>query len=268
MTETGKGAPTMLEAFETHLVARRRSPNTIRIRMIYLRQLAARHELSEATTRDLESFLVSHPEWKPETVNCAIASWSVFYKWAIRSDVLTNDPTYYLERAQVIRQVKVLADDDLIRSALEVATPRERAILLLGREGGLRRLEIASLHRKDRAGDWLTIVGKGRRVRRIHLTPDMVVALDAIESDGYYFPGRGAPHISVTSVYRVTMTLIGTAPHSLRRSALTAVYRRSGNNIRMAQEFAGHASPNTTAGYIQVNEADLISAGGFASLAA
>lgn len=258
----------MLDAFEAHLRARRRSPNTIRIRMIYLRQLDAITSLEKATLEDMEALLASHPEWSPETMTCAIASWSVFFKWAVRRGHVAEDPTVDLERPQRIRTVKTLADDARISEAIEKASPRDRAILLLGREGGLRRHEIASLHRSNRNGDWLTVTGKGNRQRRIHLTPSLAGALDAIEGNGYYFPGRGVPHISVTTVYKISVQCIGTAPHSLRRSAITAVYRGSGGNIRMAQEFAGHASPATTAIYVPVTESDLILAGGYASLAA
>lgn len=258
----------MLEEFEAHLRARRRSPNTIRIRMIYLRQLNAHTPLENVTIEDMEALLAGHPEWSTETVTSAISSWAVFYKWAVRRGRVAEDPTIDLERPRRFRTVKTLADDDRIREAIDKASPRDRAILLLGREGGLRRNEIASLHRNDRHGDWLVVVGKGQRQRKVRLTPRLAAALDALEGSGFYFPGRGVPHISVTTVYKITVSHIGTAPHSLRRSAITAVYRNSGGDIRMAQEFAGHASPATTAIYVPVTDSDLILAGGYASLAA
>ena len=258
----------MLTTFHNHLVARRRSANTIRLRMVYLRLLDSQHDIATVTTDELETTLVSHPEWKPETINACIASWSVFYKWAVRNGHLTNDPTEDLERAYVIKRVKQLADDARIRVALETASPRDRAILLLGREGGLRRFEIASLHRNNRAGDWLNFYGKGGKLRRIHLEPTTAAALDALEGDGYYFPGNGRDHIAPDTVCKAVQRLVGTATHSLRRSAITAVYRGSGGNIRMAQEFADHSSPNTTAIYIDISDDDMIEAGGYASLAA
>lgn len=258
----------MLNDFRTHLESRRRSPNTIRIRMVYLRQLTDRHDISEVDTSDLEAILISHPEWKPETVNACISSWSSFFKWAVRTGRLTTDPTLELDLMYVPREVKTLADDERIRDALEHATPHERAMLILGREGALRRSEIAKLHRSNRSGDWLHISGKGGRVRRVHLTPDMAAALNALDGDGYYFPGRWTGHIAPDTVTNTVRRLVGTPAHSLRRSALTAVYKRSGSNLRLTQEFAGHANPNTTAIYVQVNEDDMIEAGGYASLAA
>lgn len=258
----------MLNQFENHLIARRRSANTIRLRMVYMRQLAERHDLTTVTTSDLENFIVAHPQWSGETINSVISTFSVFYKWAVRNKLIETDPTYYLERARVQRGVRALADDEKIRVALETATPRDRAILLLGREAGLRRIEIATLHRRDRQGDWLNIVGKGNRLRRLHITPRLREALAALENDGYYFPGRDIPHMAGSTVHKVSMRYLGTSPHAMRRSAITAVYYNSGGDIRMAQEFAGHASPNTTAVYIQVNDRNLIQAGEYAALAA
>lgn len=260
----------MLSEFRTHLVSRRRSPNTIRLRMVYLRQLQDRHELADVTTSDLEAILVSHPEWKPETVNAAIASWNVFYKWAVRIRLLEENPAEDLERAHVQRVVKALVDDDRIREALPFASPWEAAMLLLGREGGLRRSEIATLRIEHRSGDWLTVTGKGGKTRRIHLAPGLASALDAIEYGpaGYYFVGDHNGHISPDVVARKVLALVGTSTHSLRRGALTAVYRNSGGDIRVTQEFAGHARVDTTAIYVQVNERDMMLAGGYASLAA
>jgi integrase len=260
----------MLSDFETHLHARRRAANTIRIRMIYLRQLESQYELATATTRDLEAILVSHPEWKPETVNAAIGSWSVFYKWALRNGKVSADPTEDLERAYVGRVVKTLADDDRIREALERATDAEAAMLLLGREAGLRRMEIATLRIEHRSAEWLTVTGKGGRRRRIHLTQRLRATLSALERGqaGYYFPGEADGHIAAEVVARKVFGLIGTSTHSLRRRAITSVYRNSGGNIRIAQEFAGHARVDTTAVYVEVNEGDMIAAGGYVALAA
>lgn len=256
----------MLSAFRTHLVARRRSPNTIRLRMVYLNLLAREHDLALVTATDLETVLASRPDWSPETVNSAISSWRTFYKWAIRTGHLSTDPTIDLEMLYVPRVVKTLADDERVRAALETASPRDRAIVLLGREAGLRRAEIAALHKSNRRGGWLHITGKGSRFRRVPMSARLTAALDAIDTDGYYFPGRYTGHLAANTVARIVGRLIGTSPHSLRRSALTSVYRKSGGDLRMTQEFAGHSSPNVTAIYVQVDDDDLIKASGFASL--
>jgi integrase len=234
-------------------------------------RLQDRHDLATVALSNMEALIRSHPEWSPATVNAAIGSWSVFFKWALRNGHVTADPTIDLDRVYVGREVKVLADDGKIRDALTDADAIETAVLLLGREAGLRRNEIATLRLENRKGDWLTVLGKGGRTRRINLPPRLKEALIALEhtsTTGFYFPGARDGHLAPEIVARKVIGLIGTSTHSLRRSAVTAVYKGSGGDIRVAQEFAGHASPNTTAIYIQVNEEDLIRAGGYAALAA
>lgn len=259
----------MLEQFENHLTARRRSPATIRIRMTYLRQLAERHDLEAVTLPDLEAVIASHPEWKPATVNAAISTWRVFYKWAKRNRYLELNPAEDMELVYVPREHHDVADDDILRASLTRASDRDRAILLLGRECGLRRTEIATLRIEDRAGRWVTVHGKGGKVRRAYASKPLLAALDKVAGgrvEGYYFEGHRDGHIAPETVYKTVLRLTTTPTHALRRRAITTVYRDSGNDIRLAQEFAGHSSPAITAIYVQIEDDDLKRAGGFATL--
>lgn len=63
--------------------------------------------------------------------------------------------------------------------------------------------------------------------------------------------------MSPDSVYQAMYKALGGNPHSLRHRAATAVYRGSGNDIRVTQEFLGHSSPSMTARYVHVNDDDL-----------
>lgn len=257
----------MLDLFTAHLTAKRRSPNTIRLRLVYLRHLETVCPLTEVTPAILETIIAAHPDWKPETVNAAISTWRVFYKWAIRYGHLTDDPTEDLELVYVPRVVKVLSDDTKVRAAVEHGTLAERVMLRLGRECGLRRTEIATLHTSNRVGEWLRVTGKGGRTRTLHLEPDLAADLNRLATEGYYFPGHHDGHIAPATVYRTIHRLIQTGPHSLRRSAITAVFNGS-RDIRLAQEFAGHADPGMTAIYIDVTTDDRIRAGVLARIAA
>lgn len=257
----------MLEMFATHLTAKRRSPNTIRLRLCYLRTLEQSCPLTEVTPSVLESIIAAHPDWKPETVNAAVSSWRVFFKWAIRYGHLDTDPSEDLELVYVPRVVKVLSDDRKVRAAVKTATLNQRVMLRLGRECGLRRNEIATLHTSDRTGEWLRVTGKSGRTRTLHLEPDLAADLGQLARDGYYFPGHVDGHIAAATVYKTVRRLINTGPHSLRRSAITAVFNGS-RDIRLAQEFAGHADPAMTAVYIDVTADDRVRAGQLARIAA
>lgn len=49
----------------------------------------------------------------------------------------------------------------------------------------------------------------------------------------------------------------GLNPHSLRHRAGTAAFQGTGNNLRVAQEFLGHASVATTQRYVHVTREDM-----------
>ena len=245
--------------------------NTVKLRMQYLNKFSETGDLRTATAGDLDNFIADHPAWKPETVNAVVSTFKVFYGWALKAGKVDQDPTLFLQRVYVPRVVKVLANDAAIRNALDPEAISDNAIILLGREAGLRRSEIATLRTEHRDGAWLNVTGKGNRTRRLHIGGQLLQALEMLETlngTGYYFPGNRDGHMPEEVIYRKVKRLVGTPPHSLRRRAITSVFQNSGNNIRLAQEFAGHSSPTITAIYIDVNDEDMKAAGGFAQLAA
>lgn len=253
---------TITEQFTEHLIERRRSSSTIKLRLVYIRQLEQIHpDLVNVSTRELEQF-VYNERWTAPTVNTAVASVRAFYTWALASGRTATNPARDLQGLPVPRKPRAIARDIDIRRGLRTASIVESAMILLGSEGGLRRMEIATLHMRNRADDWLTVVGKGQRARAVFVTPNLKVALDYIERTqkrGYYFPGPEDGHVTGHQVYYVIEKHVGINPHALRHRAGTAVFKGSGNNIRVAQDFLGHASPATTAIYVHV-EADELAA--------
>ncbi|HIF24358.1 MAG TPA: hypothetical protein EYQ27_21225, partial [Gemmatimonadetes bacterium] len=61
---------------------------------------------------------------------------------------------------------------------------------------------------------------------------------------------------------------VGANPHSLRHRAGTVVYEGTGHDLRVAQEFLGHSSPEMTARYVHVTRPDLLRASQASRLAA
>lgn len=66
----------------------------------------------------------------------------------------------------------------------------------------------------------------------------------------------GSRHVTPETVYNKIHKAVGNT-HSLRHRAATAVYRGTGNDLRVTQEFLGHASPAMTARYVHVTDRDL-----------
>lgn len=143
---------------------------------------------------------------------------------------------------------------------------RKGLAVLIGLYAGLRRAEIAGLRYSDIGNDdWLTIEGKGNIIREFPLHPVVVEALRAhraagsigpvrSQDAGFVFPGRwggGANPATVWGWVREVSVAGGLDPiatHVLRHTALTNALDAT-RDLRAVQEIAGHASPETTAGY-------------------
>jgi integrase len=258
----------MIDLYKQYVQNETQSESTIRIRAHYIDRLAADLDVTTATEPQLETWLRSHG-WSPTSINCALSSIRHFYRWAERYGHIPDNPTKWLRRVRVPRKVGRIADDAAIREACMRAPVATRIMLLLGAECGLRRSEIAAVHRDDFDGDWLYVVGKGGHQRTVNVSADLRELLDIHPEEGWLFPKPdGSTHITGGAVYRRIQRVAQMNPHSLRHRAGTAVYRGTGNNLRVAQEFLGHASPEMTARYVHVTRTDLALASKAARLAA
>ncbi|MCA0370154.1 MAG: tyrosine recombinase XerC [Proteobacteria bacterium] len=151
---------------------------------------------------------------------------------------------------------------------------RDKALLTLLYGAGLRIAEAVSLDwdHVTPLGDFLRVVGKGRKERLVPLIPAVREALahymgqhpfsHAREAPLFVGErgGRLAPSVAQRQVRRLR-TLLGlpdhTTPHSLRHSFATHLLE-SGGELRTIQELLGHASLTTTQRYTQVDTSHLL----------
>lgn len=251
----------ILDAFATHLLAAGRGAGTVQLRCSYLKSLAAEHpDLLNVTFQQLETYLaVRRSTHKAETRKSMRASFRVFYAWAAATGRIRSDPALGLAPIRIPTTVPRIAADDAVDAAIARAKPRDRAIVLLGRYGCLRRAEIASLHMRDRQRNRLFVTGKGEKQRIVPCPPDLLDALLELEHAqdfGFYFPGGTDGHIHVTTVYAIVTELTGWNTHSLRHAGATAAFRAT-KNLRAVQGLLGHASLATTERYVHVDDDDL-----------
>lgn len=141
---------------------------------------------------------------------------------------------------------------------------RDKALLLLMAQGGLRIAEVCALRVSEVMVDGdltrITFSGKGGKTRTVSLPPVAAKALQAVMSkrigEEFIFAGvnqhkaltpRGARWIFYK--YRDSSHLgKDVHPHSLRHTYATMLMRASGN-LFMVQRVLGHSSPATTAKY-------------------
>jgi len=255
------GTRALLVEFRRHLKSRGLAVGSIRMYVDHVASLsAACGDLREITLEDLEERLArKHRTTAPETRKSMRSAWRQFYKWMVRVGYLDEDPTELLDPVRVPQRAGRIVSDEKVIAALELATLPEKAMILLGRYAALRLNEITTLSTYDREGDVLSILGKGGKRRLVPINDELLevlIRLEHIQGEGYYFPGRWGGHMHRESVYKIIVTRLGSNPHSLRHAAATAAYKGTGD-LRAVQELLGHASLATTQRYLHVDPATI-----------
>lgn len=175
-------------------------------------------------------------------------------------------------------KMRCRALDDAPAAALAGAArrrgDRKGLAVLIGLYAGLRRNEIGTL-RWSQIGDdgWVTVVGKGDVTRSLPLHPAILEALRGVgpidggstspQGSEWIFPGRWGGPVNPTTLWgwiREVSIEAGIGPvksHVLRHTALATALDNT-RDLRAVQELAGHARPETTAGYTRVRRNRLV----------
>lgn len=204
-------------------------------------------------------------EWRSvETRRTHLASHRAFWKWMEAQGRVEQSPAVALPKVKPGLPIPRPTPDHVVDETMRRATPRERLMVRLARECGLRRGEIAQGHDRDLLPDllgWSLLVhGKGGRERLVPVPDDLAAALRALPR-GYFFPGRDHGHLSARWVGKLLARLMpeGWTCHSLRHRFGTDALDESGN-IRVVQELLGHAHVNTTEIYTAVDRSAMFAA--------
>ena len=256
-------------------VARGLSPKTIAVYLVAIRR--AERDLDLATVSAVEL-----ARWADASLSGSRSMRSLF-RSALKAHWQATerpDPPYRAIRVPRKQRMRCRALPEASAAALAAEARRRAAggtrkglAVLLALYGGLRRSEIAGLRWADISADgWLRVVGKGAE-RQIPLHPVLAAALAAArpasgipiprprarrhEGRGPLFVGLDGGALHPTTVWtwvRELSTAAGIGPvqtHVLRHTALATALDAT-HDLRAVQEFAGHARPETTAGYTRV----------------
>jgi len=140
---------------------------------------------------------------------------------------------------------------------------RDRAILRLLFDLGLRRMEVVSLDLEDVdiEADTVAIIGKGKSEKvKLTLPPETRMEIQEWQKIRGEEPGplftnfdraRKGNRLTGKSIYRMVRSLgesIGMKvwPHGLRHASITTGLDATGGNLRAVQKFARHANIKTT----------------------
>lgn len=241
-----------VEAYERHCRAAGLAASTIGLRRYYLlwRLAAVCPDPWAVTTADLLD-LIGTLDLAPESRKSMRQAYRQFYGWAAAEGLVDVDPAAKLPSIRVPAGRPRPAPPAELCRAIDVASPREVAWLLLAALAGLRRAEIATLRVDDVQADSLRIRGKGGRVRVVPLHPDLEAILrPQMPATGYVFDGPESGHVTVEWVGRRLAQLLGGkySAHTLRHAAASAWYAVD-RDILAVRDLLGHASVATTQRY-------------------
>lgn len=239
------------------------SKETVRVRRGVVR-FTARHlqgTPSAVTTGQLVDLCASH-QWSNDHRRGVRTALIGFYDW-----LGGDNPARGLPQVPESKPRPRPVTDTIWKELLDSAPPRERLMARLAGEAGLRRAEVAQVHRDDLVEDntgWSLIVkGKGGKQRTVPITDCLADAINGYRPGeynprGFLFPGQIDGHISANRVGVALSRLMpeGWSMHKLRHRYASKGFAGTGN-LRAVQEALGHASVATTQRYTAVASRDV-----------
>lgn len=205
----------------------------------------------------LREFVAAHKHWSNSRRRSVRGALVRFYDWAVEEDHVEHNPARQLTTTKPTPPRPRPAPEDAYQRALVAAAPRERLMLRLAYELGMRRDEVSHAHTDDlwdaldgSGALMISVHGKGSKTRE-QAVPDSLAAMLRALPHGYFFPGKRNGHLSAEYVgRRIALLLPGIYHmHNLRHSYGTRLYAACGDLLTV-QDALGHASPDTTRTYV------------------
>jgi integrase len=245
----------LLRAHIVHLKAAGYSQRTYdeRQRVVAMADQQLPYGIDQAATHELEAFLAT-PGWSQWTKCTYHGHLVAFYRWAVRSNLLTWDPS-----ADLIPPRNPEADpnpvtDDELAAAMGRSDPWWQLVVALAAYGGLRASEIANQRRENVTADAITIHGKGNRTKQVpthaeiwarvkNLPPGLLLGLP-IGAPYKDLPARARRHFDAIGLPDVHL-------HRFRAWYGTALVL-AGVDIFTVRDLMRHRSIKTTEGYVLI----------------
>jgi integrase/recombinase XerD len=240
--------------------------------------LAHGKSLTKAAEADLQAYFGErHLASKPSTANRRLTVFKRFYRWALRQQLTTADPTLRLAPArQSLRIPHTLSEQqvELLLASPDTETPlglRDRTMLELMYASGLRVSELVGLktYQVSFADGIVQVTGKGSKERlvpfgeiagdwlRLYVANARTHLLGGQVSDDLFVTHHAKAMTRVMFWYIVKKNALragitqALSPHTLRHAFATHLLNH-GADLRAVQMLLGHTDISTTTIYTHV----------------
>ncbi len=198
--------------------------------------------------------------------------WKSFFRWAWR-EYDTANPMERVQRPKPDKvQPRVLGTEELAFVLASAEEVRDKTILALALDSGVRASEFGRIRIGDIGNDTIWLWGKGRKRLDVPVSPETRQLLqELIDQDGkrgirsLVFPGEDGRPISRFAVYRIVnrcLTRAGIAgpkrgAHLLRHSLATR-FLASGGDVTTLQRIMRHENLATTQVYVHLDISTIV----------
>lgn len=186
-----------------------------------------------------------------------------FFRWAHRRELVASNPMTLTDPPRQPKHLPKPARAEVIATAVAMSNGPTQLMILLGALAGLRVSEIAAMSSEDIFLDHEPPVlvvrqGKGGKDRIVPLHPTLVERLRGV-GHGWLFPSTipNREHVAAQYVGQVVCKALSAASdgqhvvaHSLRHYFGSEAAKWAKGNVILVGGLMGHASTNTTMGYI------------------
>lgn len=221
-------------------------------------------------------------EMEPTSIARHLAAMRVYFRWMHAERKIAKDPARLIDRPTKWKRVPGTLSIGQMRKLVEAPSPetcgtlwlRDRCMLELMYAGGLRASEVGALKINDfnETLGSLVVLGKGSKQRVVpvglpaiqwtqrylrDLRPELARFPDGRDQHRLLlsFSGRPLERVAVWQLVKKYAAMAGLQdvhPHTLRHSFATHLVV-GGANLRVVQEFLGHANIATTQIYTHVD---------------
>lgn len=216
-----------------------------------------------ATLDDIEAWWTERRDKSTSTRRNELAALRSFYRWAIRYDLVTHDPTRRITPPKAEQRISEHVGRQDLLTLFDVLPDDLRRATALGAYAGLRVSEAAALRWDD----------VDRELHRIHVRQgkggkDRMVGLPAILLD-HLLPEKRGCFVVTGEPMTVTGHTLGRRWTTAARTAgAEATFHKlrhrfgtmavaAGVPLTSVQRAMGHSSPATTAVYVAASDTDL-----------
>jgi site-specific recombinase XerD len=244
-------------------------------------------DVTRITGDDLRRFVVSLKErpslrgrrgskLSPVSVNTYVRAVRSFWTWLKETGVVRANPLVEVPAPRFPKKVARVYPEDQIRTLLGyvAAKPRERAIVELLLDSGIRVSELAGLRVDDidlEQGS-VKVLGKGGKERYSYFSPGTALSLrdyidkshpPAVEGDYLFLTGAGSRlgkmgiQTLLARLGRAAGLTTRLSAHAMRHTYAT-LSLRNGNNLEYVRITLGHTDIKTTSdAYLAASQADV-----------